>query len=116
MGIWSKPKIDYTADIVEIRINTWEITDDDYRIAETNGLDRKLVYNRVYGGMSVEDAITRPLHLGKGKHVDGLWTTWGDKSEVCKSAFYNNIRSGMTPEQAIKRRRVRKDKVRYERN
>lgn len=38
----------------------FELTEDDYKIAEKNGLSRKLVYQRFYVGWEKEDAVTVP--------------------------------------------------------
>lgn len=53
--------------------------------------------------MSIERAITQKVGSTNG---NGLWRKWKDKSEVSKTTFYNSLKAGMTPEQAIKRKRV----------
>lgn len=50
------------------------LTDEHYAIAETNGIPKKLAYNRWYNGMTVQDAITKP----KPKH----WDDWQEMKEI----------------------------------
>lgn len=106
MSIWTIPKKDHVGDEKAIRNNVWDITEEDYEVGKTNGICRERVYSRVYKGMTVEDAITRPIaNTRKGGY--GPWNQWKDKAEVCRATFYRNLENGMSPEEAIKRRYVR---------
>lgn len=82
--------------------NTWKITEDDYTTGLQNGISRELVYKRVYHGKTVLDAVTTPPRASKRKG-EGMWSRWKDKSEVPKTTFYDNLRKGMSPEDACKK-------------
>lgn len=103
MSIWTKQKTDYVADVKEVRNHVYDITEDDYAVGKSNGLSRELVYKRVWKGMTVEDAISRQIGNKTG---EGPWNEWKGKSEVCRSTFYRNLNNGLSPEEAIKKRRI----------
>lgn len=86
-----------------MRNECWEITEEDYALAKARGLSRDSVYKRVYNGMSIKDAISRPIVDRAGK---GLWSLWRGRSEVCRASFYRNVSLGMSPEEAIIKRRA----------
>lgn len=78
------------------------VTPAQYEIAEKNGLDRKLVYGRVYSsGWEVEEAITLPRGA---RRAETSWSKWKDLASehgVCKRTFFSRVnKSKMTPHQA----------------
>lgn len=74
------------------------ISDEDYEVGLSNGLSKKLVYQRVMtNGWSVEKAISTPVP----PKVEGLWKKWGPKSQVSRSTFHQRVQRGQAPEQAI---------------
>lgn len=81
----------------------YDITEEDYIYAKTKGISRELLYSRVWKGMPIWRA--RSQCVGN-KNGEGLWTRWKDKSEVGQTTFYNSIKAGMKPEEAIKRKRI----------
>lgn len=85
----------------------WAITEEDYVVAESNGISREQVYKRVYKGKKIQDAITEPVRVSCGKG-ESLWLALKDKSEVSHTTFYRNIKDGLPPEEAIKKTNFRK--------
>ncbi|MMZ47329.1 hypothetical protein D1872_89720 [compost metagenome] len=82
------------------------VTPEDYAKAEANGLDRKVVYHRVYHyGWDIERAITTP----KRKKHTKEWGSWKpyyalmDKHGIDRKTFYTRVRKGMSPEEAATR-------------
>lgn len=77
------------------------LQDEDYEIAEANGIPKANAYHRFYySGWDKQRAITEPIH--HTKHG----TLWKDHKEQCESlgikqrAFYRRVERGMTPEEA----------------
>ena len=78
------------------------LTEEDLKIAESNGISRKNALQRVYlYGYSIEDAITKPL---RNKGGTGEWMKWKETAlahGIDCAAFYNRVKHyGYTPEEA----------------
>jgi hypothetical protein len=77
------------------------LTEDDYKQAELNGINRTLLYRRFYtDGWSKEDAINRPKYVPP-------YTGWSDYKKLAKehgvsrSLYHYRFKNlGMTPEEA----------------
>lgn len=75
------------------------LTDEDYRIAEENGISRRRAYLRYYGGWSIHRSITEPV--GSSRR-----SKYHDYKEICEKhgvsyqMFIGRIRKGMKPEEA----------------
>lgn len=75
------------------------LAESDYRIAAENGLDRNLVYRRVYeNGWSVERAITEPVH--EENRATGAWARWKDVAVVNYQTFRTRLSRGKNEEEA----------------
>lgn len=73
-------------------------TDEDYKIAESNGICKKTVDNRWRNlGWAVELAISTPVRGSKNKES---WQYWKDKSVVSERHFYKRKSRGWTAEKA----------------
>lgn len=74
------------------------LTEEDYAIAEKNGISRKRAYQRFYqNGWEKERSITQPIRKGT------LWKNYREKCEsigITKASFYSRIYRGMSPEEA----------------
>lgn len=74
------------------------LTDEDYIIAEKNGISHQRAYDRFYiNGWDKQRAITQPL-----KKVS-IWEQYRDKCEshgIAKPTFYYRINNGLSPEEA----------------
>jgi hypothetical protein len=78
------------------------LTEQDYLIAEKNGIGRGLAYQRYYiRNYDKQKAITKPPERAKECHIYGDIRRAADKNGIKKTTFYNRIhRDHMTPEQA----------------
>ncbi|MFJ5716547.1 hypothetical protein [Neobacillus sp. NPDC093127] len=76
------------------------LTEEDYRKAESNGISRKLAYQRFYtNGWKVEDAVTKPVTSYKK-----LFSKYKDpckKAGISMATFYRRIKKGMRPDEAV---------------
>lgn len=94
------------------------LTDEHYRIAEENGIERIRVYQRVNeNGWDIQRAITQPVK----RHS----TVWREHEELANkngikcTTFISRIKKGMTPKEAAttpvgsipKRRKITKGKL-----
>jgi hypothetical protein len=73
------------------------LTDEDYKIAESNGISKKLAYIRFYRGWSKQKAITKKVN-----EKQDLWLKYRDVCVVSYATFYLRIQNGMSPELAAK--------------
>lgn len=73
------------------------LTDEDYKIAESNGISYKNAYNRFYNcHWSKEDTITKPIKTS-------LWDEYKDlcaANGVSQMTFYSRVKRKMEPEKA----------------
>lgn len=75
------------------------LTDEDYVIAEANGISKDNAYQRVYTyGWDVEKAITEPLK--RQIDIKSQWEKYKDASKVAKSTFYGRLAKGWESEKA----------------
>lgn len=76
------------------------LTDEDYKKAEENGINRNNAYARFYVyGWSVEDTISKPVKDLK----DTAWhkhKELAEKNGIKQNTFYGRIHKGMTPYEA----------------
>lgn len=77
------------------------ITDEQYLIANRNGISKKNVYQRVNEyGWSVEKAITQPLHNTKNKKTDRTLMLLAELNGVNYGTYKKRIKDGMDPHEA----------------
>lgn len=75
------------------------LTENDYRVAKENGLERILVYRRVYEcGWDVERAITEPVN--EQHRATGAWEQWKNIAVVTYQNFRTRLSRGWTEEEA----------------
>jgi hypothetical protein len=75
----------------------WELTEEDFKIAEQNGLSRQLVKDRFNKRLwSKQRAITKPK---QGTH-NSAWSKWKDLSKVDRRAFERRLSKGWDPMKA----------------
>ncbi len=80
------------------------ITEEQYKIAEKNGISKKNVNNRVFGLVepwSVERAITEPVKSRKGKYAEHLKTA--HSNGISTEAFHSRRRMGWSLKDAATR-------------
>lgn len=81
-----------------------ELTEQDFEIAKQNGISRKNARNRVDGGWTVQEAITKPLR--KSSDFMSVWREWEDIAKsngIDRELFRERMRKdkqGMTAEKA----------------
>lgn len=74
------------------------LTEEHFKIAEENGIHRKLVMNRWYRGCDIEYCITVPKRTGTG-----VWPEWKETAlanGISEETFYSRVRRGLTPKEA----------------
>lgn len=74
------------------------LTPEDYKIAESNGIPKKLAYQRFYlEDWSAERAITQPRQRNISK-----WVEIAKRNGISKSTFYHRVskRMGWSPYKA----------------
>ncbi|WP_195723877.1 hypothetical protein [Bacillus sp. RIT694] len=77
------------------------ITDEQYLIANRNGISKKNVYQRVNEyGWSIEKAITKPLHNTKNKNTDRALMLLAELNGISYAAYKRRIKDGMDPHEA----------------
>lgn len=77
------------------------ITDEQYLIANRNGISKKNVYQRVNGyGWSIEKAITKPLHNTKNKKTNRALMLLAELNGISYAAYKRRIKDGMDPHEA----------------
>jgi hypothetical protein len=77
------------------------ITDEQYLIANRNGISKKNVYQRVNEyGWSVEKAITQTLHNTKNKKTDRTLMLLAELNGVNYGTYKKRIKDGMDPHEA----------------
>lgn len=74
------------------------ITDEEYKIAESNGINKRAVYQRVNYGWSIQRAITQPLKKLKRHSPEAL--NRANSVGVSRAAYYNRISLGWSIEKA----------------
>ena len=75
------------------------ITEEDFEVAESNGIKASTLKNRVYrDGWDIDRAITQ--HVEKHDPSCQGWNDWKDKSVVGKSTYLSRVRKGWTKEEA----------------
>ena len=75
------------------------ITDEDFEVAESNGIKSSTVKNRVYrDGWDIDRAIKQPIEV-HDPSCKG-WNEWKDKAVVGKSTYLSRVRKGWTYEEA----------------
>lgn len=73
------------------------ITEEQYKIGESNGISRKVVYNRVnYQNWTVDEAITRKIYGGLWKQYKQL----AESNGISRTAFRHRINKGVEPYEA----------------
>lgn len=86
------------------------LTECDYKIANENGIDRLLVYRRVYEcGWEIERAITE--RVNDKYSPTGEWHKWKDVAVVSHGTYRVRRMRGMTEAEAAltpKKRKVKK--------
>jgi hypothetical protein len=76
-----------------------KLTEEQYKIAESNGIDRRNLRQRVYRyGMSVEEAIKEPLK-NFVFYQDEI-TELRKKNGINEGTFYSRVKKGMNPKEA----------------
>lgn len=78
------------------------LTEEDYRIAEQNGIDRMNVYNRVHNLIDpwpIEKAITKPVKR-KGTSKHGKWLKIAHENGIYTELFQGRKRLGWSDEKA----------------
>ncbi|KAB2337631.1 hypothetical protein F7731_08530 [Cytobacillus depressus] len=76
------------------------LTDDDYKLAEQNGISRQTAYHRFYSlGWSAEKTVNTPLN--KSSKDRSLWRKKCDEIGLKYSTFQKRVRKGMKPEDAF---------------
>ncbi|MEW9139778.1 hypothetical protein [Bacillus wiedmannii] len=77
------------------------ITDEQYLIANRNGISKKNVYQRVNEcGWSIEKAITKPLHNTKNKKTDRALMLLAELNGISYDTYKKRIKDGMDPHEA----------------
>jgi hypothetical protein len=77
-------------------IKTMGLSENDYKIAEANGIPRNIVYMRFYRhAWDKEKAITQPV-----RQRLYLWEKWKDKAVVSETTFRNRVHKGWPEEKA----------------
>lgn len=77
------------------------LTEEDYKIAESNGISRKLAKFRYeQGGMDLNKAITQPVRVQKNEWK--LWKEVAEKNGISQNLFYKRTGKdiGWSAEQA----------------
>ncbi|EEL78780.1 hypothetical protein bcere0028_56090 [Bacillus cereus AH1271] len=81
------------------------ITDDQYLIANKNGISKKNVYQRVNEyGWSIEKAITQPLHNTKNRKTDRALMLLAELNGINYATYRQRIKDGMNPHEAAVKR------------
>lgn len=79
------------------------LTDEDYEVAEANGIHRKLLYNRFYmWGWSKERSVSqKPVHHPVMKGYIQKWKPVIEQTGITVALFYARVRAkGWDPERA----------------
>lgn len=76
-----------------------ELTEEHFKIAESNGISRKNVSQRYWDyGWDIEKAITKPI-----EEKESDWLTWKEtaiKNGISNPLYNARLKKGMTPEKA----------------
>lgn len=76
----------------------WKLTDNDYKTAMENGLDKSTVYERVKKGWTVEDSITRPFNQRPTPYRE--WLDRAIKNGIKPKTFAARRKRGWSLEEA----------------
>lgn len=87
------------------RIYNEVITDEQYLIANKNGISKKNVYQRVNEyGWSIEKAITKPLYNTKNRKTDRNLMLLAELNGINYATYRQRIKDGMDPHEAAVKR------------